>query len=87
MGNETFYGDGHSGEPIEHFCCFTNFSSLKLNIMAPKINRIYQVLMFLVTLWVASKKSHAEVGLARWQSQATVTWHLKNFGLTSAKRA
>ena len=39
------------------------------------------------TLWVASKKSHAEVGLARWQSQATVSWHLKNFGLTSAKRA
>ena len=32
---------------IEHFCCFTNFSSLKLNIMAPKINRIYQVLMSL----------------------------------------
>ena len=26
---------------IEHFCCFTNFSSLKLNIMVPKINRIY----------------------------------------------
>ena len=32
---------------IEHFCCFTNFSSLKLNIMAPKINTVYQVLMFL----------------------------------------
>ena len=40
-----------------------------------------------VILWVASKKSHADVGLARWQGQATVTWHLKNFSLTSAKRA
>ena len=47
MRNETFYGDGHSGKHIEHLCCFTNFSSLKLNIMAPKINRLYQVLMFL----------------------------------------
>ena len=36
-----------SGENMEHFCSFTNFSSLKLNIMTPKINRIYQVLMFL----------------------------------------
>ena len=32
---------------MEHFCCLTNFFSLKLNIMAPKINTVYQVLMFL----------------------------------------
>ena len=32
---------------MEHFCCFTNFFSLKLYIMAPKIITMHQVLMFL----------------------------------------
>ena len=32
---------------MEYFSCFTNFSWLKLKIMAPKINTVYQVLMFL----------------------------------------
>ena len=34
-----------SGENMEHFCSFTNF--LELYIMAPKINTMHQVLMFL----------------------------------------